>query len=162
MSSETAIQKISYTHDAMIDYIVANPTTSQNEIARAFGYTAPWISRIFASDAFQARLAERKTELVNPVIVANVEERIQGLAMQSIEILEQKLAQTQNPDLAVKVFELSTKAAGYGARKENVGVQNNFVVHLPNKINDPHSWAAAHRPGGAATEPMVIEAAEIR
>ena len=76
--------------------------------------------------------------------------------MQSIEILEEKLNQTRNPDLAVKVFELSTKAAGFGARKENVAVQNQFVVHLPPKVSDPHAWAAAHRPGGG--ESLIIEA----
>lgn len=154
--SDNAIQAVSYTHDAMIDFIISNPKASQQEIAKEFGYTQPWISRIFASDAFQARLAERKTALVDPVVAQSVNERINGLVMQSVEILEAKLAQTSNPDLALKVFEISTKAAGYGARKDNVAVQQNFVVHLPPKVSDPHAWAAAHRPGG--TEPFTIEA----
>lgn len=150
-SGANSIARVKYTHDAMIDLVIANPAIAQGEIAKHFGYTQAWVSRIFASDAFQARLAERKEELVNPIITANVQDRIQGLAMQSLQILEEKLESTRNPDLAVKVFELSTKAAGYGARKENVAVQNNFVVHLPNKIESAQSWADAHRPGA----PMV-------
>lgn len=151
-SAAGAISRVKYTHDAMIDVLVANPGVSQGEIARHFGYTQAWISRVFCSDAFQARLAARKDDLVDPVVGQCVEDRIKGLAMQSIEILEEKLQATRNPDLAVKVFELSTKAAGYGARQANVNVQTNFVVHVPNKIQDAQAWANAHRPE-AATVP---------
>jgi hypothetical protein len=152
-----AIAKVNNTHDAMIDLMIAEPTITQAELARKLKYTQPWVSRIIASDAFQARLESRRAELVNPVIAQNVEQRIQGLAMLSLDILEEKLAATKNPDLAIKAFELSTKAAGYGARKDNVGVQNNFVVHLPNKIESPMDWASAHKPGGNASAPIVIE-----
>lgn len=156
-SGANSIARVKYTHDAMIDLVISNPAISQNDLAKYFGYTAAWVSRIFASDAFQARLAARKDELVNPVLTASVEDRIKGLAMQSLDILEEKLNTTRNPDLAVKCFELSTKAAGYGAREKNVAVQNNFVVHLPNKIENPTDWANAHRPVGQADQ-MTIEA----
>ena len=146
-SGANSIQRVKYTHDAMIDLVIADPGISQNALAKHFGYTAPWVSRIFASDAFQARLAERKADIVDPTLMGSVKDRIEGLAMQSLNILQEKLAVTQNPDLALKCFELSTKAAGYGARQSNVQTQNNFVVHLPNKIEDPHAWANAHRPG---------------
>lgn len=151
-----AIARVRYTHDAMIDLIVTNPAMSQKELAKHFGYTDAWISRIFASDAFQARLAARKEELVNPVITASVKERIEGLAMQSLEIISQKLEATQNPDLALKAFELSTKAAGYGARQDKVQVQNNFVVALPPKVEDPTAWAAKHR-GGEVIDVQSVE-----
>lgn len=146
-SGANAIARVSYTHDAMIDLVVANPAMSQRELARHFGYTEAWVSRIFASDAFQARLAARKDELVNPVITASVEDRIKGLAMQSLEIIAEKLEATRNPDLALKAFELSTKAAGYGARQDKVSVQNNFVVALPPKVEDPTAWATKHNGG---------------
>lgn len=154
-SGALAIQRVKYSHDAMIDVVLANPSISQNEIAKHFGYTVPWVSRIFSSDAFQARLAERKADIVDPTLMSCVKDRIEGLAMQSLNILEEKLAATRNPDLALKVFELSTKAAGYGARQQNVATQNNFVVHLPNKIEDPHAWANAHRPQVAEAIPFV-------
>lgn len=145
-SAARAIARVKYTHDAMIDIVIANPSITQNKIAEHFGYTVPWVSRIFSSDAFQARLAERRDEIVNPALTASVEERIRGLAMQSLEVISEKLALTGNPDLAVKAFEISTKAAGYGARQQNVAVQNNFVVALPPKATDAQSWADAHRP----------------
>lgn len=155
-SGANAIARVKYTHDAMIDLVVTNPGLSQGEIAKHFGYTQAWVSRIFASDAFQARLAARKEEIVNPVITASVQDRIQGLAMQSLEIIAEKLEATRNPDLALKAFELSTKAAGYGARQDKVQVQNNFVVALPPKVEDPTAWAAKHR-GGDVVDVQVTE-----
>lgn len=160
VSGANAIQRVKYSHDAMIDVVMANPSITQNELAKHFGYTVPWVSRIFASDAFQARLAQRKEDIVDPTLMACVKDRIEGLAMQSLQILEEKLAATKNPDLALKCFEISTKAAGYGARAQNVNTQNNFVVHLPNKIEDPHAWANAHRPQ-AATAPEAVEFKEV-
>jgi len=156
-SAANAVTRIKYTHDAMIELVIANPSISQNEIAKHFGYSVPWVSRVFCSDAFQARLAERKTELVDPTVVASVNERMQALAMQSLDILQNKLAATQNPDMAMKALEISTKAMGYGARQQNINTQNNFVVHLPNKIEDPHAWANAHsgRSAQAETVPFV-------
>lgn len=145
-SAANAIQRVRYSHDAMIDVLIANPSITQNEIAKHFNYSVAWVSRIFSSDAFQARLAARRDEVVNPVIAQSVEDRIKGLAMQSLDILEEKLAATRSADLAMKAFELSTKAAGYGARQQNVAVQQNFVVNLPNKIESAQDWAAAHRP----------------
>lgn len=155
-SGANAIARVKYTHDAMIDLIIAQPEIKQGELAKHFGYTQAWVSRIFASDAFQARLAQRKEEIVNPVLTQGVEDRIKGLAMQSLEIISEKLEATRNPDLALKAFELSTKAAGYGARQDKVQVQNNFVVALPPKVEDPQAWAAKHR-GGEIVDVQTVE-----
>ena len=156
-SAAGAIARVKYSHDAMIDLVIANPAIKQIEIARYFGYTDAWVSRIFCSDAFQARLAQRKDELVNPVIGQAVEDRIKGVAMLSLDILEEKLASTRSADLALKAFDLSSKAAGYGARSQNVAVQNTFVVALPAKAADAHAWADSHRPTGQAIEAPVRE-----
>ena len=60
--------KIRYSHDGMIDMIVAEPWISQNELALRFGYTASWVSTIMTSDAFKAKLELRKDEIVDPVL----------------------------------------------------------------------------------------------
>lgn len=145
-SAANAITRVKYSHDAMIDLIVANPGISQNAIAKEFGYSVGWVSRVFCSDAFQARLAARKEEMVDPVIGQCVEERFKALVVQSMDILEEKLATSRSPDLAMKVFDSATRAAGYGARQANVSVQQNFVVHVPNKIERAEAWVEAHRP----------------
>lgn len=142
-SGKDAIQRVRYTHDAMIDLILQQPMIDQNNIAAYFGYSVGWVSRVIGSDAFQARLALRKTEVVDPAIIASMEDRLRGLAYQSMDIIQKKLDATGSADIALKTLELSTKALGLGARPANVATQNNtFVVAMPQKATDEKEWAA--------------------
>lgn len=141
------LEKVRYTHDAMIDLILMNPKISQNEIALHFGYSVGWTSTIFNSDSFQKRLAERKTEVVDPVVTRTVEEGMVALAQQSLQIVQKKLQATENPDLAIKALDLSAKALGMGARDRGPAVNNTFVVALPPKAADEHDWAKQAKAG---------------
>mgnify|MGYP003429802526 CR=1 FL=1 len=134
------ITKVSYSHDAMIDFIIADPTITQNALATKFGYTAGWVSQIIASDAFQARLAERTGELVDPTIRATVEEKFRGIVIRSLEILKEKLDRptAQIPDnLALRSIELSSRALGYGARDSQPAVPPvSMHIHLEDLGNN--------------------------
>jgi NADPH:quinone reductase-like Zn-dependent oxidoreductase len=145
-SAANAVARVNYTHDAMIDLIIANPAITQNELARHFGYSVPWLSRIRNSDAFLARLAERKKDIVDPGVIASVEEKLRNIVDKSAEIILNKLETTQSADLAFKALELGGKLAGYGARQTGPVVNNNFVVALPPKAQSEQGWAAAHDP----------------
>ena len=117
------ILKVSYTHDSMIDLIIANPVISQDQLAIHYGYTAGWVSQIIASDSFQVRLAERKDELIDPTIRASIEENFKALVVRSLAILREKMNKPASaiPDnLALRTLELSTRALGYGVRPEAV------------------------------------------
>jgi hypothetical protein len=110
-------QKVRYTHDAVIDMIIANPAVSQGQLAMMFGYTQAWMSTIMSSDAFKARLANRRAELVDPAIIMSVEEKFTALTEKSLEVLMTKLSQpaTQVPDnLALRAAELGAKVRGQG------------------------------------------------
>ena len=146
-SAAGAIQRVKYTHDALIDMIIANPAVSQGQLATAFGYTQGWLSRVMNSDAFQARLAARKMEVVDPQLVLSIDEKLRALASKSLDVVLDKLAVTQNPDTALKALEVTSKALGYGARQQNLNVQQNFVVALPPKAASASEWAAAHGEG---------------
>lgn len=142
-----AIQKVRYSHDAMIDLILANPAISQNQLAAHFGYTPGWVSQVMASDAWKARLEARRAEIVDPTLVAAVEERFEGLVRESQRIVMEKLQANPTGDFALKVLEVSGKALGYGAgAKQQIGEQNNYVVMLPARAKDAGEWAAAHSP----------------
>lgn len=139
------IAKVRYTHDGMIDMIVANPAISQADIAATFGYTQSWVSTIFSSDAFQARLAQRKDEIVDPAVRQTLDEKFKALVYQSFEVLQRKLEVNPSDDLALGVLEAATKALGYGASRLAINVnQNNFVVRLPSKEATSEEWADRH------------------
>lgn len=141
------IAKISYTHDAMIDLIVANPLIRQMDLAKYFGYTPGWICQIMQSDAFQERLAARKKELVAPVVTQSIEERFKGLVARGQEILQEKLDGPNPPtELALKVVEAGARALGYGAKAQGATVNVGFVVAMPEKAQDAKDWIQKHSP----------------
>jgi hypothetical protein len=109
------IQKVRYNHDHLIDLIIANPGITQNELAAIVKYTPAWVSNIMASDAFQARLAERRKEVIDPVLVATCEERARALFCRAQEVLMEKLDKPVVSDqAALRAFELGAKAIGLG------------------------------------------------
>lgn len=114
-----AIAKISYSHAAMIDLIVANPGISQNALAERFGYTPSWISQIICSDTFQSALAKRREEMVDPIVALSVEQGFKAIVSRAVDVLQQKLDRPAKeiPDnLALRALEIGSRAAGYGAK----------------------------------------------
>lgn len=144
-SAANAIVRVKYSHDAMIDEMLVNPGISQGELAGKFGYTQVWVSRVVNSDAFLARLAQRKGDIVDPSLALTLEEKFRAMASLSLDVVMDKLAVTKNPDTALKALEISSKALGYGARQQNLNVQQNFVVAMPTKVQSPEDWAAMHQ-----------------
>lgn len=141
-TGKTAIARVRYTHDAMIDLILLHPEMRQGQLAEYFCMTEGWVSRVIGSDAFQLRLAQRKEDVVSPEIRQNLEQRVQGLALTSLQKLQDKIDNNLVPvDGLIKTLELSTKALGMGARQANIQQQNNYVVALPPKVENEVDWA---------------------
>jgi hypothetical protein len=124
-------QKLRYTHEAMVDILVAHPVISQNELATAFGYTPSWISTVLSSDAFKERLAARRDEVVNPVLLATVEERFEAVTKRSLEVLQEKLALPADmisDQLVLQAAALGARGmgkGGFGGGGAQVNVQVN-------------------------------------
>jgi len=126
------IQKLRYSHEAMIDLLVSEPWISQNEIAERFGMSASWISTIICSDLFQARLAERRDQLVDPELRLSLKTQFEGILARSMEVLRHKLS--QHPDLisdqlALQTAKVASQSLGMGVRETKVSVTETHV-HL--------------------------------
>lgn len=121
VQSQGVVKRLNYSHKAMIDQILAQPGISQRQLAATFGYSESWICQVMSSDAFQSALAERSAEIIDPTLTMKVEERFNGLVSRSLDILQEKLSKSADlvPDnLAVRVLEVASRAAGYGAKPE--------------------------------------------
>lgn len=149
--STDVVAKLNYSHKAMIDEIVKNPHVSQGSLASIFGYTPGWISQVIATDAFQAALAERKNEIIDPVLRATVEERLKGLVLQSIDKLMTKMEGNPSDDLTLGVLTAATKALGYGAKNIGPVINNQFVVQVPAKAVSSAQWASDHAPSAGGS-----------
>lgn len=149
--------RIRYTHEAMADMLVANPAISQNELATYFGYTPAWISTIVRSDAFQALLARRRAEFVDPDLLLTIRERHQALAHQSLKVLQEKLnkpASEVDDMLALKAAELSSKALG-------MGQQGAVVVTSEERLKALAHRLVALQGGTPAGDVVDVQAREV-
>lgn len=106
------LKKLHYTHEAMVDLIIQEPTATHAELGAVFGYTSGWVARVIASDAFQARLAERKAILVDPAIQQTIRERLTGVAVQSMNIITEKLQSEQSASYAIDALGVAVAALG--------------------------------------------------
>lgn len=121
--NEDRIASIRVSHDAMIDALLVNPTITNTELAAMFNRSPTWTSFVVNSDIFRARLAERKKELVDPVLQMSIQQRMEAVTAVSLDVLMKKLVEKPDPALALKTVEVLTKSQGYGARGDvNVSV----------------------------------------
>lgn len=141
------IRKIRYTHAAMIDVILANPAITQNELCEMFGVSVAWMSCVMGSDAFQTKLAERRSEIIDPEIILAFRDKLQGAADLSVtRVLEKLESSPKDSKFALEALKITTTALGFGARPTaTVSVQNSFVVEAPGQRASAEDWAAAHR-----------------
>lgn len=63
------VAKLSHTHHAILEFMVANPSLKNREVAAKFGYTEAWLSCIIHSDAFQRQLKERQDQTFNHTVL---------------------------------------------------------------------------------------------
>lgn len=112
------LKRVAYTHDAMIDIILQEPTVSTSELAQLFHYSPGWISAVIHSDSFQARLAQRKGALIDPLITRSVNERMRSVASRAIDLIDDRLGSGEaSADFALEALGIATGALGYGHHK---------------------------------------------
>jgi hypothetical protein len=112
MSSKQTIDKVSHIHECIINEMLLNPAVTQQDLSMMFGYSVSWMSRLINSDSFQARLAERRRELIDPVLKVRLEDRLKSAVMQSTEQIQRRLDAGDNADLALQSLGVLTDALG--------------------------------------------------
>jgi hypothetical protein len=148
------ISCVRYTHEAMADRIIADPSIHQNHLAAIFGFTPGWVSKMVNSDAFQAYLHSRKEELTDPELKARVEARMRSVEAQlrviadlSLERITETLAAGTplSDDFVLQTAKLSTAALGYGARPAGAASTNvAVIIQVPSKAQNSQEWVSAH------------------
>lgn len=122
------VKKLSFTHEAFADYILANPMATLRELRAVFGYSESWLCSVINSDMFQAYLAERRIPLEQGVL-RSVSERLRGLSHLAMDRVEEVLQTTNDPDLIVDSFDKIMHRYGYAPNAKTgaqaPAVQNN-------------------------------------
>lgn len=132
-------------HDAIMDWLIANPQAKLGECAAAFGVTQAWLSCIINSDIFQARyqkiLGEYRDERILPL-----RDKLIGIAHQAVDQLAAHMATEKvGPDFALKVSDTILNRLGYGTKAAAGVTINNVAVVAPQGISREEIEAARER-----------------
>ena len=125
-------------HRAMVDTILARPDITTAELGDQYGFSASWTNMIINSVAFKRHLEKRRDEVINPIIIASTEERLQAVVNRSLDVIHEKLS--KNPDqvsdnLALRALELGCNALGLGqAKAATVVVEANHLDNLAKRL----------------------------
>jgi hypothetical protein len=160
-STGQVIEKVSYSHEKLLDMLIANPRITQRMLAAHFGYTEGWLSQVMRSDAFREMYEARRKELVDPTIMLSLEQRFSAATHRALDILLEDLDTRRSAEVALKVLSEGRQALGLGVKAgPGGGVQVNFVVAMPEKAESAESWLESHRPPSKTAEIIDLQPAD--
>jgi|SRR5687768_1786579 len=129
------IQKVSFSHEAIILWLLENPHKALRECAAHFGYTQAWLSTVIHSDAFQEQLRLRQDELA-AITGAGIRRKLQAATDIALEGLTRHLEVTEDPKFLLDATDKLLHRMGYapaGARNPvaigTANVQQNITVN---------------------------------
>lgn len=114
-----------YQYDAIIDLMIAEPNLYYADIAAKLGRSVVWVRYITNSDVFKSMLAKRQAEKAD-VLNSALNHKLQGVALKSLELLQERLEKNPSAISTPQVMDISSKTLerlGYGVKPINGGTQ---------------------------------------
>jgi hypothetical protein len=115
-NEKNAVARLSHRHEQIINWLLENPHKQLRECADHFGYSQSWLSQLIHSDIFQAQLKERQ-EGVFVAVANDIPAKLRGLADLAIEKVSRMVEESEDPSLAVDVFDKALHRLGYAPQK---------------------------------------------
>jgi hypothetical protein len=175
------IIRMGNTHEAIARWLIQNPTASQGECAKFFGYTQAWLSCIIHSDAFQIYFRKLQDE-ANAVTVLDVPARLRGIAAASLDGIAAQVDHALQDGNGVlhrqflhETAELTLKALGYGQAKtapapvagslhfhqhqhKHETVDPNVLAHARGRLLEAHAvQEASQLPAGGSGDLSTVQ-----
>lgn len=113
--NNSGVQKVSFKHEAIIDYILANPNAKLREVALHFDVTPPWLSCVIHSDCFRQHIAARRDEISSPVLI-ELHERLASVAHLALDRLNDKIPVLESVKDLKEVADMALDNLGYGTK----------------------------------------------
>jgi hypothetical protein len=124
------LTNISNTHNAVADWLIANPGKGQiGRAAAHFGYTQAWLSTLLGSDAFRGMMKAKQGKTFEEVVIP-LQEKIAGVAHRSVEKMGEILEVTKDERLVREIGKDMLGMLGYGASTAAPVVNQNVAVSL--------------------------------
>lgn len=135
------LKNISHVHEAVLNWLIANPQRKLAECAQHFGYTQSWLSVMIHSNLFQAALKE-KQEQVFSGLAGSINDKLMAGADIGVTKLVEKLETSEDPKFIKETTTMMLEKLGFGAQTRVAGagqvnagpVQNNFYMASPEDL----------------------------
>jgi hypothetical protein len=132
--AENQIKAMRPRHEAILNWIVANPERSMGECAAEFGVSRSWLSIIVNSQAFRDRMAERQEDVFTEVVVP-LRDKMAGVAHRAYERLSEKVEVEGDTKTLLEIADKTAHRLGYaptrGPEPSQAPIavqQNNYYV----------------------------------
>lgn len=132
--AEKQVLALSHTHEAVMNFMLLNPSLALREVADHFGYTQAWLSTLIHSDLFQAQLEGRK-EGIRVRVADSIPQKMRLAADLGMEKLVAKLEQTEDAEFILDATDKLLHRLGYAPSKVAASIvgaggqqQNNFFI----------------------------------
>jgi len=163
MAQSAQIAEMSFSHHAIIDWMLSNPDALLADCAKAFGYTQPWLSTIIHSDAFKAEFSRRRGQL-DEHIAHGIHAKMAAVSKKALDHLEELLdgADTLDPRLVLDIADRTLHRQGYAPSKAGVNIfaQQNIIQPAPGAVDKSVLDEAKNLMraiNGTATEVLALE-----
>lgn len=135
------LQKLSVKHDAIMQWLIANPQLSLSTCAIQFGITQAWLSTVIHSDIFQSKYRELLQGQYDERILP-LRDKLVGVTARALDRVSEKLDTCEDPELLLDVASKGLKALGFGGGPK-VAIQNNFGAPAFRSAVTPEELARA-------------------
>jgi len=128
------IGNISYSHEALINWLLVNPDRPLRDAAAYFGYTQSWLSTIIHSDVFQAKLHRRQQDVFAQV-AQTIPSKLGTAVNIALDRITEKLEGCEDQKYLLDVTDKLLHRMGYApaAARNPVGAP---VVQTNTQINN--------------------------
>lgn len=131
--AENQIKSLRPHHDAILNYLLANPTAKMTEVASEFGVTPAWLSVVINSDVFQTKLRARQDEVFECTIAADIKDKLLGVAHLAVEKLSESLSYETDTKTISDATNMALKNLGFGQKV--IGTQINLSQENKTQVN---------------------------
>lgn len=160
LAKSAQIGKISYSHEALMNWLLVNPDRPLRDAAAYFGYTQAWISTVIHSDIFQAKLFARQ-EKVFAQVAQDLPTKLAGAAHIALERMTEKLTTTEDPKYLLDATDKLLHRMGYApaAARAPQGapvIQNTQINNFSVSSADLNAARELARTAGQAVLPPAV------
>lgn len=123
------IQKVGIKHEAILDFLMCNPTMRMQDVAAKFGVSGPWLSCIVHSDAFQSML-RKKQDVAFHHSVLPIREKMQAVAGLALDRLLDTLPNEADTRNLSAVADNVLEKMGFSSKAPAVQVNNSQTINI--------------------------------